>query len=123
MKKILFLLCGFAAICLMVSAFAGEKQPVSAGVKADAVKMDVGQLTQEVTALQARIKALEERLGKLEKAEPFKLVTAPPVINPAPQSITIPQIAADPNRPPNAWGEREFNGLKYYLIPLGAQEN
>ena len=120
MKKILFLLCSFVAVGLLVSALAAsEKQSVPTGSKTD-----VGQLTQQIDSLQARIKTLEERLAKLEKDRTFKAVTLPPsVVQPSPNSIQIPGAVADPNRPPNAWGEREFNGLKYYLIPLGTEGN
>jgi hypothetical protein len=119
MKKIFFLLCGVAAICLMVSTFASDQKQLS---QTDS-KTDVGQLTQQVTFLQARIKTLEERLAKLEKDRTIKLVNSPLVANPAPNSITIPGVGADPNRPPNALSEREFNGLKYYMIPLRAETN
>ncbi len=87
MKKILFLLCGFVAACLMFSDFAaGQKQLSQIDSKAD----DVGQLTQQVSSLQAKIKTLEERLAKLEKNGTIKLVNSPLVANPAPNSITIP---------------------------------
>lgn len=117
MKKILFLLCGFAAVFLMISGFAaGQKESPQAGSKPD-----VGQLTQQIISLQERIKLLEERLAKLEKDRTIKLVASPSVINPAPNAIPLPGTLADPNRPPNALGEREFNGLRYYMIPLSAQ--
>ena len=120
MKKILLLLCGLAAAGLILSALAaGEKQQAAASSNADVQK-----LTQQVDSLQAKIKILEERIAKLEKWNVMKVVTLPPLAaNPAPHSMTIPGANIDPNRPPNAWGEREFNGMKYYLMPLSAGEN
>jgi hypothetical protein len=119
MKKILFLLCGVAAACLMFSDFAAGQKQLS---QTDS-KTDVGQLAQQVITLQAKIKILEERLAKLEKDRTIRLVNTPLVANPAPNSIPIPGVGVDPNRPPNALSEREFNGLKYYMIPLRAEAN
>ncbi len=120
MKKILFLLCSLAAAGLILSALAaGEKQQAAASSNADVQK-----LTQQVDSLQAKIKTLEERIAKLEKWNVMKVVTLPPLAaNPSPQSTMIPGANTDPNRPPNAWSEREFNGMKYYLMPLSAGEN
>ena len=120
MKKILFLLCGFVVVGWLISALAaGEKQSAPTDAKTE-----VGQLTQQVNSLQARIKTLEERLEKLEKERIIKLQTSsPPVINPTPNFMQLPGTVADSNRPPNALGEREFNGLKYYMVPLNAGGN
>ncbi len=120
MKKILFLLCGFVVVGWLISALAaGEKQSVPTDAQTDA-----GRLTQQIDTLQARIKSLEERLEKLEKERIIKLQTSsPPIINPTPNFMQLPGTVADPNRPPNAWGEREFNGLKYYMMPLNAGGN
>ena len=96
-----------------------QKQPATSGSTAS-----VEQLTGQVDALQARIKTLEERLEKLEKNKAIHLLSpTPEIFIPSPHFTTPPRSELGPNRPPNALGERQFNRLKYYFIPLKTKEN
>lgn len=118
MKKIMLLLCGLAVIGLIVSALAADQKQSGQTTP----KTDIEKLTKRIDALQAKVKALEERVGELEKWKVAPVLT-PLAGNPAPQILAAPQANVDPNRPPNALSEREFNGMKYYLMPLSSGDN
>lgn len=62
--------------------------------------------------LLSRIEALEARIQALEARSPSVVV---PERYPVPHRI-------DPQRLPPGAQEREFNGMKYYIIPLEAGE-
>jgi len=119
MKKTVFLLCALVAVGLILSARAVDHKQMGQTV----AKTDVEKLTERVDALQAKVKKLEERLDKLEKWKVDPVITIPPLASsPAPQTLA-PNLNIDPNRPPNASGEMEFNGLKYYFVPLNSGQN
>jgi hypothetical protein len=98
--------CGFlvaamslAAVCLTVSLVqvlgAEEKQP-------NDVMAQFEQLRDRVAKLEARIKQLEKKPT---------YITVPDSRLPLPAMRTIP----------DGWQEREFNGMKYYLVPLNSK--
>lgn len=131
MKKILFISCGTALLFLVATVFAADKKAAAPAYDAQA---KVAELAKQVDDLQAKIKKLEQRLANLEKAK--SIATAAPITGGS--VITVPEVVpnftrlpgifayplqgsfADPAHPPKIWGEGEFNGWKYYMIPLSA---
>ena len=78
----------------------------------------VAELKQQVDSLQARVKALEQRLGTLE-AMKLSRVQVVPAPKPTPPPVAPPMTLVPRLEPaPEHWQEWNFNGLKYYLIPL-----
>jgi len=77
------------------------------------------ELRAEIAKLRQRIKVLEDRLKALESqsAKP----TEPPMTfrwAPSLPSPTVQPYAPSPDRLPEGTIEREFNGMKYYIIPI-----
>lgn len=68
----------------------------------------------ELDALKARIKTLEDRVATLEK-----------------ERLVIPRVPRMPEMPwqppgrqvPEGWAPREFNGHRYYVIPIAQDPN
>ncbi len=60
-------------------------------------------LAERVKVLTDRVSQLEMRVAKLE-----------------PTHVTITRSDIDGQRVPKNWQPREFNGLRYYIVPLGA---
>jgi hypothetical protein len=60
----------------------------------------------ELKQLRNRVAELEERIGKLEKQRSYVAVPQPMPVPPQRRAV------------PENWQEREFNGLKYYIVPL-----
>ena len=58
-----------------------------------------------IEGLTNKIVALEKRIEMLEKSQQIPFVS-PPI-------ITIPRSV------PKGWRKREFNGIPYYIVPLG----
>ena len=58
----------------------------------------IEELKKQVGALEQRIAILEGKLQKL--------------------TLSIPQTFLDLKQLPKGWEKREFNGLKYYIIPI-----
>jgi outer membrane murein-binding lipoprotein Lpp len=124
MKTISLAACGVAVMLLVATVFAADKkQPTPAETNAK-----VEELAKQVDSLQAKVKDMEQRLAKMEKARdnPADLgapaATTPTIILPRAiqQQSLLENNFADPNRPPKIWGEGESNGWKYYMIPLSA---
>ena len=71
--------------------------------------------------LLARIERLEARVRQLETGSPILTIPAPPPGQPPvyrfDQSPWAPP-GIDPRRLPPGTQEREFNGMKYYILPL-----
>ncbi len=61
----------------------------------------VEELKKEVEMLKKRIKILEQELQSLDH-----------------RSVAIPKTFLKLHQIPEGWEEYEFNGLKYYIIPL-----
>lgn len=85
------------ALALFGAVYAGSNEKPPAGRQPDCCK----QLLSRIEALEARIQALEARGPSAVLPERY----------PAPLRI-------DPKRLPPGAQEREFNGMKYYIIPL-----
>lgn len=133
MKKFMFVLCGFVVAGVILTALAAEQKQTPQAAPTTA---DIEKLAKKIDALQAKVKTLEEKVEKLEHWKVSPIWTFPPLAsNSVPQTLspprgftlppglTLPHPKADANRPPNAWGEREFNGLTYYIVPLSGGEN
>jgi uncharacterized coiled-coil protein SlyX len=58
----------------------------------------IEELKKQVGALEQRIATLESKLQKL--------------------TLAIPQTFPDLKQLPKGWEKREFNGLRYYIIPI-----
>ena len=77
------------------------------------ISAQLAELNKQVHSLQERVKALEERL---EKAT---------IILPKPQpwlgkpTIKVPVPFFHHECIPKGWQKRKFNGITYYVIPLG----
>ena len=94
-------------------------------------------LERETAALRERLKSLEQRVAELERRLArldegdargrLRIVPRPPEVRPP----VVPPPPIDPNRPRldvrpplrdrgdgrEGWQEREFNGLRYYVVP------
>ncbi|MGD9857093.1 MAG: hypothetical protein AB7U20_19265 [Planctomycetaceae bacterium] len=66
----------------------------------------------QLSALEERVKALEDQLTGVRPAAAFAL--------PAPQ--VSPRIGSDADRVPPTWKQGEINGVRFYTIPLSVQE-
>lgn len=80
------------------------------------------ELLAEIAKLRQRVEVLEEKLKALE-ARPAKPVEppAPPMTfqwAPAIPPDAVPPYAPTPDRLPDGTVEREFNGMKYYIMPI-----
>jgi hypothetical protein len=108
----------FSIGCLAVGLVVVGSWNSLRGEESSNPEQPIAELKQHIDGLQARIKALEQRIEKLEAAKPssVQVLQAPklPPSTTAPPMITAPR----PDQLPNGWQEREFNGMKYYLIPL-----
>jgi hypothetical protein len=99
------------------------------------------ELRAQVRQYEQRMKELENRVRELERARQpdLKIIPAPrmeplprvqpprgiiPMPNPLPRPPSTQPFRNDirplvlPDRVPADWQEREFNGIKYYIIPL-----
>ena len=68
-----------------------------------------------IAQLRERVRALERRVENLEKQLSGKLPTRRPVM----------RRSSRPSRDggvPEGWRRREFNGVPYYVIPVGEKE-
>ena len=89
------------------------------------------ELRKENQALKERIKELEKELRDTQSRRLFTIPTPNPDAKKAPFAIpSIPRLPEDnfnfsrvpstqPSVPKN-WRERDFNGMKYYIVPLQA---
>ena len=66
-------------------------------------------VTAQLKQLQDKVLLLEKRIAALEKQPSFVTLGTPADIYPKFNTI------------PKGWREREFNGMKYYIIPLCSQ--
>ena len=131
MKKICFISGSLGLLLLVATVFAADKkQPTLAEANAT-----IQQLNKQVDSLQAKMKDLEQRLAKVEKAQNTPIATLAPLIGGQgivvqpfvpPRAVRQPDAIenkfADPNNPPKIWGEGECNGWKFYTIPISATE-
>lgn len=105
MRKLL-LTAGFVVgLCILSIVFAGEnEQKKSIPPKSNALDIEaiVEGLTNKIVALEKRIEMLEE-----SQQTPF--------VNP--YIITMPRSV------PEGWREREFNGIPFYIVPLGEEQS
>ena len=128
MKKIWFISCGAALIFLVAIVFAADKKPPTPAETSAKVE----ELAKQVDSLQGKVKELEQRLAKMEKVKINPLGFTAPVAPLQTPTIVLPRVFpnlnslensfADPSHPPKIWGEGEFNGWKYYTIPLSTTE-
>jgi septal ring factor EnvC (AmiA/AmiB activator) len=58
----------------------------------------IEELKKQMTALEQKVATLESRLEKLR--------------------LAIPQTFPDLKQLPKGWEKREFNGMKYYIVPI-----
>ena len=71
--------------------------PPDSGTQTDLAKQVV-ELSNKVTALEARVATLEENLRKI--------------------TVRIPQQFPELKELPKGWEKRYFNGIPYYIIPI-----
>ncbi|HJT76309.1 MAG TPA: hypothetical protein VJ739_03830 [Gemmataceae bacterium] len=69
---------------------------------------------EQLRELLKRVERLEARVAELERREPRVVVPA----QGGPQLRVLPEGALDAQRVPKGWVPREFNGQRYYDIPL-----
>jgi hypothetical protein len=69
-----------------------------------------------IAELKAKIDSLEQRVERLEKKSPTS-TTRRSTIRRRPQSPSREQS------PPRGWRRKEFNGLRYYVIPLDQEQS
>jgi hypothetical protein len=87
---------------------------------------EVRALRRQVEQLQSRLKAVEERLAKVESAKPSVLPrfeVLPRSSNASPM-ILLPRQRDLPERSgqsPQIWGQGEINGWPFYFIPCGGK--
>jgi hypothetical protein len=78
-----------------------------------------------IARLEARIRSLERRVASLEKklrastVEPGISVRRLPI---PPRSRSLPSPPPSQSLP-EGWRRREFNGIPYYLVPLGQKQS
>ncbi len=68
----------------------------------------------QVRELLKRVERLEARVAELERHQPRVVVPA----QGAPELRVVPEAPLDVQRVPKGWIPREFNGQRYYDIPL-----
>ena len=107
---------GALAVALLVS---GIGVAGAAGDGSDREKELLGEIAQ----LQKRVEVLEEKLKALEarSAQPSERSTPPMTFRwaPAIPPGIVPQLTPEsPNRLPSGTIEREFNGMKYFIMPI-----
>ncbi|MDQ3622399.1 MAG: hypothetical protein M3463_07925 [Verrucomicrobiota bacterium] len=91
------------ALATMVLAMIAAAQLIAA----DDVP-ELGKLTEKIKALEAEVAALKKKVAALEQRPPL--------------SPTVPRERAVPGEPlPKGWQPREYNGQRYFAIPLGRQ--
>ncbi len=109
MKKlsILILAClagGFLGFYMGNGVIAASEQPKSAGDTLQSLKARIDKLESQVSALQAQVKDLGSRVSS--------------------KVLTLPGTHVFPgNKIPPGAVEREFNGMKYWLVPLNDGNN
>ena len=69
-------------------------------------------LAQQVEELQKQVTQLEKRIETLEKTIQWL----------AQRSVEIPETFPKLHKMPEGWKEYEFNGVKYYIIPVKSAE-
>jgi hypothetical protein len=72
----------------------------------------------EVRELRQRVEKLEARVAELEQLVPRVVVPAEGV----PQLRIVPDKTLDGRAVPKGWVPREFNGQRYYDIPLDSPQ-
>jgi hypothetical protein len=117
MKRIGLFVGAVAVVFLVVTGLAADRKNFGEPV----VTPEVVKLREQMKSLEAKLAALTERVDKLEKERPKPLAYFKLPPNGAVRTPSLNGAFADPDRPPKIAAEREFNGWKYYLIPLGVE--
>lgn len=87
--------------------------------KTDPKDVEISALREKVTAQSDEIHKLRAELKELKAKQQMKALVVPQPPN-APQTVPAPGAMKDnAGRIPPTWIPREFNGMTYYLIPLG----
>ena len=94
--KVATILCVFMASIIFIGAETNQDKEDS---------KQIAELVQKVELLEGRIKALEEKLQLLTSQT----------------RVFIPESFPKIQKIPEDWSEFEFNGMKYYSIPLKTQ--
>lgn len=89
-----------AVVCvsILLASSAWTRAETSTG---ENLSKQIEELKKEVEMLKKRIKILEQELQSLDH-----------------RSVAIPKTFPELQKIPEGWGEYEFNGMKYYIIPL-----
>lgn len=77
------------------------------------VRGEIGELKEQISSLQDRVELLEKRL----REGTIVIVDKPE--RPDDQSPRMPRQFRLPEHWRKGWQRREFNGIPYYVIPLG----
>lgn len=96
MRKIWVIVLCFSVVC---SIWAQEETN-----KGDDLSKQVEELQKQVRKLEMRIDSLEKQLEILSK-----------------RSVEIPETFPKLHKVPEGWKEHEFNGIKYYIIPVKSE--
>lgn len=111
MKTLIYL--GFIAVAAITIVTAAELSSQNNGptelaqVNLEILKAKVERLERKTADLQKEIAELREQQQRLSTVSQNSSV-APLLVNPSPKAEI-----------PSGWSPREFNGLTYYLVPLG----
>src|SRR5687767_525844 len=145
-RTALTLLCLLTPLALGAGPAADDYTPPRIETRLTEPQADLGKenlakenlkLRLEVELLKSRVARLETRVKELEAGKPAPPKATPPKATPRP---TPPQVVpksvpkaprfapresnpvnpASPRPLPEGWQEREFNGIKFYLVPLEA---
>jgi hypothetical protein len=107
-----------AAVALCVVIFLGTGG-VTAAAAAAAGPDDVTQLRADVAKLNERVAALEKELAALKARTPAGTITLVPT--PAVPVPAQPVQGGGGLKMPEGSVEREFNGIRYFVVPLDRQ--
>jgi hypothetical protein len=136
MKRIRFVRTALTLVCLLTpfslgaGPDAGEYTPLPVEPRPREREPDLARenarLRAEVESLTSRVARLESRVKELEAGKPpapkAPLRFAPPQV--VPKVVPKAPGAVDPRSPtqsrpvPEGWQEREYNGMKFYIVPL-----
>jgi hypothetical protein len=93
----------FALVAALLTA-----APAPVPLRAADDENDVAALSEKLRKLEEEVSALRRRLEELGQQPALRFQPAPP-------RLLTP---GDPENPPPGWIPREFNGQRYYAVPL-----
>ena len=105
-KPVIFILVATLGLCaLHVNAAEPATKPQ------DAKDAQIKALQAKVQQQEAIIRDLSEKLAQAQASQPYTLRFLPQT------TPAVPKLV--PQQVPEGWVQRQFNGMPYYVIPLG----